>query len=184
MKAIIRVIIGLSLISYPLIIFFGLKYFSIKSISLFLLVLFILRLIIIRKTDQVSVSIGCIGCVLMFLGFFSANQLAVLLYPVMISFTLLVFFVVSILYPPTIIEKIARLTDKNFTEQAVPYTKKVTLVWSLFFFINGIIAAYTVYLADLKIWTLYNGLISYVIIGAIFLIEYIIRQKVKKHYGE
>ncbi len=93
-----------------------------------------------------------------------------------------IIFLVSFIKPPTIIEKIARLTDESFTDEAIPYTRKVTVVWMLFFLVNASIASYTVLQNNLELWTLYNGLISYLIMGTIFVIEFIVRKRVKSKY--
>lgn len=123
---------------------------------------------------------GVIGLLLVFSSFVVNQESIILYYPVLISLCLLIFFISSYFYPPTVIEKIARLTDKDFDDKAVPYTEKVTLVWCGFFLINALIAVYTVYSKDLELWTLYNGLISYLIMGLIFCVEFLIRQKVEK----
>ena len=49
----------------------------------------------------------------------------------------------------------------------------------LFFCLNAAAALYTVILADLEIWALYNGLLAYVAIGTLFAIEYLVRLKVR-----
>ncbi len=78
------------------------------------------------------------------------------------------------------IERFARFHNKNLSSNAVKYTRKVTIIWCIFFVINGLIALYTAFYASLEIWTLYNGLISYVLMGSLFVIEYIVRYFVIK----
>jgi acyl-coenzyme A synthetase/AMP-(fatty) acid ligase/3-hydroxymyristoyl/3-hydroxydecanoyl-(acyl carrier protein) dehydratase len=61
------------------------------------------------------------------------------------------------------------------------YCRKVTLVWCLFFIINGGIAAATVFFASDVLWSLYNGGISYLLIGILFGGELMVRKKVDKN---
>jgi uncharacterized membrane protein len=64
--------------------------------------------------------------------------------------------------------------------EAIVYTRKVNIVWCVFFALNGIIALLTAVWASLEIWMLYNGFISYLLMGILFSGEYLIRQKVIK----
>ncbi|MDN4502129.1 hypothetical protein QX776_06930 [Alteromonadaceae bacterium BrNp21-10] len=60
------------------------------------------------------------------------------------------------------------------------YTRKVTIVWSVFFLVNGLIAAYTTFFCDLETWTFYNGFVSYCLMAILGASEWIIRQRVKR----
>ena len=76
------------------------------------------------------------------------------------------------------IEVFARIKEPELSEQAIAYTRKVTMVWVCFFLINGSISLYTLELSR-EVWVLYNGLISYVLMALIFAIEWVVRQRVK-----
>jgi uncharacterized membrane protein len=97
------------------------------------------------------------------------------LYPVVVSFSMASMFVLSIYYPPTLIERFARLTDPNLDDDAVKYTKKVTIVWAGFCFLNAAVSSCTIFL-DVKYWTLYNGCISYILMGLLFVLEFSYRK--------
>lgn len=56
------------------------------------------------------------------------------------------------------------------------YLRKVTIAWLMFFLINAVISAATAISGSLKLWTLYNGFISYLAIGMMFAAEFLIRQ--------
>jgi acyl-coenzyme A synthetase/AMP-(fatty) acid ligase/3-hydroxymyristoyl/3-hydroxydecanoyl-(acyl carrier protein) dehydratase len=60
------------------------------------------------------------------------------------------------------------------------YCRKVTLVWCLFFVINGGIAVFTVFFASDALWSLYNGGISYIVMGILFGGELMVRKRVDK----
>ncbi len=97
------------------------------------------------------------------------------LYPVLVSFSMASMFVWSIYYPPTLIERFARLTNPNLDDDVVKYTKKVTIVWASFCFLNAAVSSFTIFL-DAKSWTLYNGCISYVLMGFLFILEFSYRK--------
>lgn len=113
------------------------------------------------------------------------------LYSVVISATMLFVFASSLIFKPNIIFRFALLGDKSvkgssFEKQVENYCKKVTIVWCAFFILNGTIATFTALynfgseeLND-KIWSVYNGGISYILMGTLFVVEYIIRKIVDK----
>jgi len=92
---------------------------------------------------------------------------------------MLILFASSLNQSQTIIERLARLQEPELPESGVRYTRKVTKVWCGFFVLNGLIALYTCF-QPLELWTLYNGLISYLLAGSLFAGEWIVRQFVRK----
>jgi uncharacterized membrane protein len=105
------------------------------------------------------------------------SEQAILFYPIAINFSLLTAFLFSLYQAPPIIEKIARFQHPNFPDSEIPYTRKCTKAWAVFFAFNGLIALGTALLEDRQYWTLYNGAISYMLIGAMLFGEWLIRQK-------
>ena len=98
-----------------------------------------------------------------------------LLLPVFVNGVLLFTFAITLLYPPSIIEKIARTMSKDLSPSEILYCRKVTLIWSLFFLLNGCMALYLTFYASLEAWTLYNGVVAYVLMGLLFLHEFLYR---------
>jgi uncharacterized membrane protein len=98
---------------------------------------------------------------------------------VLVNAALLVAFAASLASPQSAIERIARLRDPELPPAAVAYTRRVTIVWSVFFALNGAAALYTALFTTLETWALYNGLIAYVLIGTVFAVELAIRTAVK-----
>ena len=92
---------------------------------------------------------------------------------------LLYIFGFSLYKKPSVIETLARLQEPELDDFAVKYTEKVTWVWCLFFCVNGSIALYTALCSSIAQWTLYNGLISYILIGTLMSVEWLVRWKVK-----
>lgn len=102
------------------------------------------------------------------------------LYPVLVSGVMLGVFSYSLISPPSLIERIARLNDPNLPAAAIRYTRRVTQVWCGFFLINGSIALATALWASPTIWSLYNGVISYLLMGLLFGGEYLARRRFKR----
>ncbi len=172
------------ILCYPFAVYFGLNYFSPRYIAITIAFIFFLRFIVLKPakssffkvllilTTFVGVSISLIGAI-------SNNILIIKLYPVMISLLMFTVFLYSIFQPPTIIERLARLKTPKLSPTVIHYTKKVTIAWSLFFIVNGLIALWTTFFAATQTWAFYNGFLSYILIGIMFTTEFIIRQHVK-----
>ena len=72
----------------------------------------------------------------------------------LVNASLLVLFAASLLHPPSLIERLARLQQPDLPAAAVAYTRRVTQVWCGFFVLNGSIAAYTALYASAAQWAL------------------------------
>ena len=90
-------------------------------------------------------------------------------------------FGLSLKYGPPMVERLARMREPQLPAKAIVYTRQVTIAWSVFFLCNGLLAAALTLWAPLSWWMLYTGLISYGLMGLLFAIEWLIRQRVRGH---
>ena len=100
--------------------------------------------------------------------------------PVMNGFIFSVFFI-SLFCKETVIQKIARIREGGLNEKISEYTRNLTYVWCVFLFINFLISILTIFLSD-RIWIIYNGFVSYFLVGLMFVIEYPIRLAFKRRH--
>jgi uncharacterized membrane protein len=105
---------------------------------------------------------------------------ALRLYPVLVNAALLGVFAYSLIYPPSMIERFARMNEPDLPAQAIGYTRRVTQIWCVFFGSNGAIALMTALWASPAIWALYNGLIAYLLMGLLLAGEYVVRRHFKR----
>jgi len=123
------------------------------------------------------------ACALFLLAIALVNETRWLLaYPVFVSLLFFVVFSYSLMHPPTIVERLARFEDPDLPPKGVAYTRKVTQVWSGFFLANAAISLATVWYGDRWLWSLYNGCVSYVLMGLLMAGEMTIRRKIKASY--
>ena len=101
-------------------------------------------------------------------------------YPVVISLAMAAVFAASLRYPPTIVERIARLTEPDLPPQGVVYTRQVTRVWVVFLLGNATVSLSSVLWGSLDQWMLWNGVLSYVAMGTLFAGEFLVRQWVRR----
>ncbi len=117
---------------------------------------------------------------LLLLAVWSDAWLPLRLYPVLVNTVLLGVFAYSLFFPPSMIERFARVSEPNLPAQAIGYTRRVTQIWCVFFAINGAIALMTALWSSPAIWALYNGLIAYLLMGLLLAGEYIFRRRFKR----
>jgi len=162
--------------AYPLLVYIALGRFSPRWLMLLLAVIVTLRAVAVRQPFWWTVTGGIV--ILTLSGFFTNALMLLKLYPVLVNAILLIVFAVSLYWPPSAIERIARLQHPNLPPRGVAYTRKVTEVWCGFFIVNGGLALITSLWASERIWALYNGLIAYGLMGVLFAGEWLVRRQV------
>ncbi|GAA0208681.1 hypothetical protein GCM10009123_15180 [Kangiella japonica] len=181
MSVLLKIAVAVVVLLYPIAIYFGLQQFQPKYLALSLAALVILRASItkspiIKAVKGLWLIVLVVGLSLAALSFFTNSDLGLKLYPVIISAGFLAVFTYSLSQPPSIIERLARLQEPDLPPEGVAYTRKVTKVWCGFFVLNILISLYTVIFSSTEIWTLYNGLVSYLLMGTLFISELIYRK--------
>ena len=106
------------------------------------------------------------------------GEASVLYYPVAVNLTLLSMFGLSLWFPPTVIERLARLRHPDIDERGVLYTRRVTQVWCAFFILNAAAAAATALSGNAALWAFYNGFLVYLLMGLLFAGEWLVRRRV------
>lgn len=182
MSAVRNIVLGGATLLYPFAIFFGLGHFEPRWMALILLAVAALRM---RSAQHRAWRLTAgVAAVLALCTAVGNATLPLKLYPVLVSAVLLGVFGASLWRGPTVVERIARLTQPDLPPHGVAYTRQVTLVWCVFFVVNGGIAIATALWASDQTWALYNGLVSYVLMGALFAGEWLVRQRVMKRHGD
>jgi uncharacterized membrane protein len=182
--------VGGVLVLYPVLIYFGHTHLEARWMALILVALCVARLAVLRLAPaaQPAGAFGtaqliaiCLGAIaLALLTIWRGSPQAMLYYPVLVNAVLLAVFAWSVFHPPTVVERIARATKRDLPPQAVPYLRRVTIAWSIFFVCNGAAALFTATETSFETWTLYNGFLAYVLIGLMFGAELLARQRVMK----
>ncbi|MBP5228098.1 MAG: hypothetical protein J6336_12015 [Kiritimatiellae bacterium] len=100
------------------------------------------------------------------------------LYPVLMSGIAFSLFAVSLFRTP-LVERFARRMGERLDEAGVRYCRKVTVAWTLFLAIHLAVTVWTLFL-PLRVWAFYNGCLAYLLMGAMFIGEWLIRRRVRK----
>ncbi|PJI98650.1 putative membrane protein [Acidovorax sp. 69] len=178
MHKIVTTVLVVLTVLYPLGVYLALGNVAPQWLAVVLIALAVLRALVTRQRFWWAVASG--AAVLALAAWWRDDALAVKLYPVLVNAVLLVVFAVSLRHPPTVVERLARLSEPELPPSGVRYTRKVTAVWCVFFVVNGAVAAYTAAFSSDATWALYNGLIAYGLMGCLMGVEWIVRQWVKR----
>lgn len=184
-----RVVITFLLIAYPFLISWLIKNNSITFTALALIFLMLTNLVIrFLSRDQqfskssnlsilknLSVYSSIAGLLIAGLTIVSQQNEALYYYPIMVNMVFLSIFWASLKSEKSIIERFAVLTEKSLPAPAVSYCKVVTKIWCCFFVLNSLISLWTIFQDNLAYWEYYNGMISYILIGLLALVEYLYR---------
>ena len=165
-------------LAYPFAVYLGLEHLSPRLFALFLGALWLARIFSGKQTplSRTLATIALLFCLLLGL----AGEPALLRwYPVLISLALLGLFAGSLCSGMPIIERLARLSEPELPPAAVRYTRQVTWVWVGYFVVNASIASGLALWAPLSWWTLYTGLIAYLLMGLLFAGEWLVRQRIR-----
>jgi len=166
---------------YPLVILFGLKVAEPRYVALVLALALLLRRgrEAARLLSSLSrVDLVVLGSLLLLAGVTAVTNSEQLLrlYPAAMNLGMLLLFGMSLIDPPSMVERFARLREPDLPDEAIRYTRCVTQVWCFFFVGNGVIAIYTALYASRDAWALYNGFFAYVLMGGLFGGEWLLRR--------
>lgn len=171
-------ILVLLTVLYPLGVYAAMGRVQPHWLALMLVAIAFVRALVSRERFWWAVAAGAL--VLGLAAWWRQDPLTVKLYPVLVNAVLLSVFAFSLRKPPSVIERLARLTEPQLPPAAVRYTARVTAIWCIFFSLNGAVALYTACFSSDAVWAFYNGLLSYVFMGCLMGVEWCVRQRVKR----
>ena len=202
MKKFFKVLFSVLTVLYPVLVFTLLVVFKlpVRVLSLCAIVLAVALLLSVaaarsnRKEKDKNFAFAVIRPIILsvlllvaaLFCYFTNQSIFIKLYAVAVSLVMLILFGITLIFPPNIIYTIATLMDKSIKGSisqpyVEAYCKKVTIAWCIFFLVNGSISVYTAFCSNDLVWSVYNGGISYALLGLMFLIEFNIRMKVNKN---
>lgn len=181
---VIPLLTGLMLLAWPFLIGFGLTHNSLPWLLPVMALLLLLRLRLARRnTGPMRYVVQCValaGIALCAASYLLKTHQWLLFYPVVVNLVMLAVFGGSLWTAMPLVERLARLREPNLPPEGVRYTRRVTLVWCGFFIGNGAMALYTVLHGDMHLWTLWNGMVAYILMGTLMAAEWLVRQRVIK----
>ncbi len=178
------------LMGYPVAIYFGDSYLRPADMLAGLLFLLALRLLIHARLSRrhrsldvavaVFLAAGAVASVL-WLPHFSMRWLK--LYPALFDVAVFAAFFGSLFTHRPLVERFARaLQHGELPQQAIAYTRNVTRAWSAVMAGITLVALYTACCTPTRVWSLFNGVLVYAILGLVFGIEYTLRRHLRRKW--
>lgn len=165
---------------YPIAVYVGLKTGHLTGVALLLGLIALWRYF--SKPSKGALVLCAAVLSLAAAAIMTGGALPLKFYPVAMNLAFLIVFAGSLFSTP-IIERFARIKEKDLAPAAVTYCRNVTLAWCVFFVLNGLVALDSALFRSDAWWTLYNGFISYILIGCMFAGEFLIRMFVRSRTG-
>jgi uncharacterized membrane protein len=175
-----KVFTGLLSLAYPFVVFVGLWAFDPRGVALVLAAILTVRLLFslrrARRPDLVSLGLlaGLMAIVLGLAAVFN-EQRFLLFVPVLVNAALLLSFARTLASEVSMVETFARLQGHTLSPEKRRYCRHVTQAWCLFFVANGSVIAYLALTVRVVAWTVYTGLIAYMLVGLGFVVEHVYR---------
>lgn len=158
--------------AYPFVVFFAIREgFSLPALSAILLVVLIVNFILYGR-----LVVLIFGLLLLLLIALSRSFECFKLYPVFMNLSFALIFGFSLLKKP-LVQGIAERLRGALPPEEVAYARKATAAWCIFLSCLTAISFATLF-APLEVWTVFNGMISYILIALMFAAEYLVRRKV------
>lgn len=167
---------------YPFAVYFGLGVVPPSAFVVVALLLFGARIVAARALAEGRELMGGLiaaACLLAALALVD-QAFAAKAYPILMSLVFAGLFGISLLRPPSLIERIVRLRGETPSTEAGAYMRNVTKTWLAFLLLNAAISLATALSDDLALWTFYNGLVSYLLMGLLFGVEYLVRRHLQR----
>ncbi len=188
MQVLIGVLQAVVLLAYPVAVYFGLSRLSTRGVGLLVLVMLLPGLVKAlrhrRKQLMATAGLPLAVAALMLLAIASDDVRLVLAYPALVNLVLLGQFGLTLRKGSmSMVERFARLQVDDLSPKEVVYCRVVTAAWSGFFVLNGAACALFAAFASRAAWALYTGLLSYVILGLLFAVEFTIRKYLFRRFG-
>jgi uncharacterized membrane protein len=170
-------------VTYPLLLWTLRSRVEPKWLSLILVLVVGLRLSQARRAQlSALLPFALVALVLAAIAFVVNDEGPLRWYPMVVNLVLLGSFGATLVRPPSMAERFARLSEPVLPAFAVEYTRRVTIVWCVFFAFNAAASAWTAAVGTPEQWAFYNGLVAYVLVGAVAALEYLVRRRVKARH--
>ncbi|UVC30764.1 hypothetical protein [Pantoea sp. SOD02] len=180
----LRLLNGVALLAWPFLVWLTITQPQWRGVTALLALLFVLRVWTLRRAARpmarVMLLLALVGSALCLASLLLRSQHLLLWYPLVVNALMLLLFGASLWSPMPLVERLARLREPDLPPRAVRYTRRVTQVWCGFFIFNGSVALLTCLLNDVTLWTLWNGCISYLLMGTLMGGEWLLRQRIRK----
>ena len=181
-------IVAILFVLYPILIYFGFLHLQPRLLAVLVIAFAATRFLFQKKgrsrrqliqTSKNLLPFLTVGLGVGAIVWITDDSRFVLQIPTLANLGFLAIFVSSLFFPPNIIERFARQEFEVMPDNAIRYCRIVAIVWCMVIALNSGICAWLAHFGPHKAWLAWTTLGSYVFLGAVFGIEYLIRMRLK-----
>lgn len=168
---------------YPFVVYFGIRTLPPSFFGILLALAVAARFAVLKREDR-ALALPLLSLLLVYavIAAIVGRAQALLYYPVLVNLLLGLIFVVSVLNKNPLLLRLVRARGIQLSKYGPRYLTNLTMVWAGFFAANCLVALWTT-TASMEAWTLYNGLISYLLVGLLLGAEWMFRRHYKRRLG-
>jgi uncharacterized membrane protein len=179
-----KLLLGIVMACYPFIVYLTIDRVGPGALGILLIAMLLVRgALMNRRAPGMVWGALLLAAIVASLMVIDDTGIVLKLYPTFINLSLLIVCTYTLIYPPSMIERLIRASGMKPSIKAPTYTRIVTMIWCGFFVLNGLASALTAFSGSLSIWALYNGAIAYALAGTLIVGEMIFRYFYKRHHG-
>lgn len=184
-----RLLVGIVLLGYPVLIYLLHGQADPAQLLAGLLILLGLRALVsawvLRRRVGWQVTLAAVlfaGAAIVLLAFHDVRMHWLRFYPMLFDLAVAAAFLGSLTGRQSLVERFARAMRHDLPPEGVIYTRRVTWAWGILMIAVAAASLYTAVDATLQQWSLFNGLLVYVVIGAAFAVEYAVRRHMRRRW--
>ncbi len=187
MKTVLGIISALFILASPWVLYWTLSQQRIGVAAITLIGWVIVRTIPIllsarREQRVAALQLPAIALVFAFFGWVSNNGTWLLVLPSATQATFGLAFLRSLGGTP-LIEHFARMMKPELSVAQLAHCRSWTTIWGVYLLALAAAGLVLARWATLSVWTIYVGIVNYVLVGALFAVEYLIRKIRFRDYG-
>ena len=188
MKRVAGIISALFIVASPWVLYWTLSQQRVGFAAILLIAWVIVRTIPVlisakREQQAAALQLPAIALVFAFLGWISNNGTWLLVLPSATQGTFGLAFLRSLSGTP-LIEHFARMIKPELSGAELAHCRSWTGIWGVYLLVLAATGLALARWATLTVWTVYVGVVSYVLVGVLFAIEDLIRKIRFRDYGK
>jgi uncharacterized membrane protein len=191
MKAVLGIVSTLFLVASPFVLYWTLTHHDVAVAAFTLIAWAVVRTIPVlmsakREQKWAALQLSAIALVFAATGWVLDSGVWLLVLPSATQATFGLTFLRSVDRKRSrtpLIEHFARMVKAELSVDEQAHCRRWTVIWGCYLLVLAALGLVLAYAATLEVWTLYVGFVNYVLVGALFAIEYVIRKIHFRDYG-
>jgi len=179
-------LITLFLCSYPIVVHLSIHFTHAEWAVYYIAFFFVLPLpfqLLKLRCAKWFAGLSLLYSILLF--WFASNQSENLLFaqPVIVNLLIFLLFLSTLVSGSVpLIGRITQLIKADVPDEVMQYCRTVTWVWASFFLLVAIVSLLLSVFSTIEHWSLFTNFVVYILIGVMFVVEYLVRRIVMKDY--